>query len=474
MIGRRAWVLAAALLAGGCATPALSQSGQLVFSEKPQHGATVLTANGVEFVDKSDRPRAVVRTSAFEPWRPPTGFLLPADGILRATSTPVVLDGKGVRVVLRASDGLVPAWGGEILLRLDALVPAPEHPEAVQTLRAAARVAIVLDADTTDAVPLVEDLLDSVGAADRVSVFDSAGGVSIVPAVPGTHRSLLAGAAERRLAKDRSRTRRDLASALARAGRMLGSAGPRRLLLLSDGRGVLGDSRAVRAAATKLDRAGVRIAAVGVEPSVQRSALAPVTEHVGSGDELARVAAIDALLAPPGDVVVRDLELSFSSAPAPLRLLESSSGEITSTLEDERLDLGDLSVGEARTEVVRLGIVDWQAGDELRVRVRASWHDAAGNAHSAKRELRMLYSEDIEAIARQRRGDVIAYASALAMVRRLERAFLGSQVDHIGGLEGLVRWQARSLTALARTRHDAWLAGEAEVLDSLLDALGPS
>jgi hypothetical protein len=457
----------------GCAAPTLSQEGQLVFSQSPRHGATVLTANGVEFMDRGERPAPVVRKSAFEPWRPPTGFLLPADGVLTATSKPVSIEDRGVRVVLRASDALVPSWGGEILVRLDAIVPIEAHPEAAGSLRAPVRVAIVLDTDDDEAVPLVEDLLDAVGTADRVTVVDASGAIGVVPMVPGTHHALLAGAVDRRLAVRHGVARRSLWRALAKAEKSLGPRGARRLLVISDGLGVAKDRARVQRAATALAAKGVGVAAVGSNAAVDAGSLAPLASNVGVGDERARVAAVEALLRPPGDAVVGDLELSFSSAPAPLRLLEASSGEIASTLDDERLSLGDLSVGEARTEVVRLGVPDWQPGDEYRLRVRVSYSDVDGREHAAEREIRMLYSDDIEAIAHQRRGDVIAYASALAMVRRLERAFLGSAADRVGGLEGLIRWQARSLRTLARTRHDAWLAGEVGVLDSLLDALGP-
>src|SRR5262249_2466653 len=112
---------AAATAMSSCAAPTLTQEGQLVFTENPQHGATVLTANGVEFVDRATLPKPVRKKSAFEPWRPPIGFLLPADGVLRETSRPIAIEGRGLVVVLRASDAIVPAWGGELLLRIDAI-----------------------------------------------------------------------------------------------------------------------------------------------------------------------------------------------------------------------------------------------------------------------------------------------------------------------------------------------------------------
>ena len=69
-------VAAAAVLAlgAGCERPVLSRDGQLVFQQKGAHGATVITANGVEFLDRAEIPQPVVRRSADEPWRPATGM----------------------------------------------------------------------------------------------------------------------------------------------------------------------------------------------------------------------------------------------------------------------------------------------------------------------------------------------------------------------------------------------------------------
>src|SRR5271169_189472 len=96
--------LALALLASaaGCARPVLSRDGQLVFQPKGAHGAGVITANGVEFLDRTEIPRPVVRRSLDEPWRPATGFLLPADGVWRATAKPLAVEGRGLAVVLRS------------------------------------------------------------------------------------------------------------------------------------------------------------------------------------------------------------------------------------------------------------------------------------------------------------------------------------------------------------------------------------
>src|SRR5262245_50707137 len=106
---RRTALLLAAALTAACAPPVLSRDGQIVFAEKGgTRGATVITANGVEFIDRAEIPRPVVRRSVNEPWIPATGFLLPPDGVWRETSKPAAVSGHGLAVVLRSSDSIVP------------------------------------------------------------------------------------------------------------------------------------------------------------------------------------------------------------------------------------------------------------------------------------------------------------------------------------------------------------------------------
>src|SRR5688572_2497385 len=105
------FAIVAALFAASCSTPTLSRDGQLVFTpEGGRRGASVITANGVEFLDSADVPAPVVRKSALEPFRQATGFLLPKDGVWRERSKPIAVEGQGLAVVLRSSDALVPSW----------------------------------------------------------------------------------------------------------------------------------------------------------------------------------------------------------------------------------------------------------------------------------------------------------------------------------------------------------------------------
>jgi hypothetical protein len=463
-------------LVSACAAPALTQEGQLVFTETEQRGASVLTANGVEFIDRSALPAPRIRKSAFEPWQPPTGFLLPADGIFRATSRPVALEGSGLLVVMRASDRLLPTWGGELLMRLDVIVPPAAFAAAKSTVRDPIALVIVVDDDGLGSLPLVEAALDNLGQRDRVALVDSAGeGRTALPLVPGTHRTLVEGTAERVLEQRARgpRKRRDLGKALDLAGNWLkGSSGARgrRVLVLTDGIGVATDRGRVGRGTRQLAHSKVRVTAVAATDRVDRDTLSVFGDDVHAAPEpAAREEAVFSAFSPPGEVVLEDLVLNFSSVPAPVHLIEASAGEPYLGLDADQLFVGDLYVGEARTEVVRLAIPSWSAGEGYRITVSADYREArSGRRLRASKKASFVYSEEIATIADSRHGDVIAYASGLAMVKRLERAFAGNAFDRIGGLRGWVRWQADSLAKYATVSHDASLAQQAEVLHTLL------
>jgi hypothetical protein len=484
--GRRALV-ALALAGTGCAAPLLTRDGQVVFSEGGARGASVLTANGVEFMDHNDVPSAVVRRSVNEPWRPATGFLLPADGVWRETSTPSAAEGQGLLLVLRTSDVLVPTWGGEVLVRIDAIVPSSAFPAAAGSVRAPLRLAVIIDGDSAALTELADAALDNLGERDRVTLIDGDRGRTVVPLLPGTHRTLLRGAVERLAQPHRPATRR-LAESLELARRWVtapvaDARAPhsaavarqepeRKVLVVSDGAGVAQAGPRLGAALGALRGAGVAVTVAAPSP-VDAEALAPFGGAViaaGSADD--RADAVADLLPPPGDVALRDVAISISSVPAPARVLEISGGSPSLSLDADHLWLGDLYAGEARTEVARVALPVWVAGERLEITVTAHYRDAQSGAPlTASTTLRGLYSADVADIASARHGDVIAYASALAMVRRLDRAFAGSAVDRLGGLRPVVAWQARSLGAMAKLNHDAALGTQAEVLGTLLGAI---
>jgi len=471
----------------GCTPPAITRDGKVVFTPPGgKRGASVITANGVEFMDVTDLPKPVVRRSPNDPWQPATGFLIPKDGVWRRTSRPVAIEGQGLAVVLRSSDALVPSWGGEVLLRIDAIVPPEAFPAARTSIREPRRIAIVLDGKSPNLAPLARVALECLGERDRATIVDAAGARTVVPMLPGSHRTLLDGAIERvmaaavRTGKGKVTHPRDLAGALAmargwvtaRAGEgSPGSPAIRQVLVITDGASIGGARLGAEVAA--LERAGVRLSAVGAPDKLAPEALAPLGNDVFAGGTFAdREDAVASAVPPPGDVVLEDVELTISSVPAPLRVLEISGGLAALSLDHDRLLLGDLYAGEARTEVARLAMPVWVPGEPLEVTVTARYRDvASGKWLTAQRTLGGKYADDVERIASARHGDVIAYASALAMVRRLGRVFQGSRVDQLGGLRPVVAMQADSLAALGRQNGDPALGTQAEVLRTLLDAI---
>jgi hypothetical protein len=153
-------------------------------------------------------------------------------------------------------------------------------------------------------------------------------------------------------------------------------------------------------------------------------------------------------------------------------MIEVSGGDTALGLDADHLSFGQVYAGEARTEVARVVLPPWVPGEPLDLTVTATYRDVkSGRAETAHATIRCRYSDDVEEISRARHGDVIAYASALAMVRRLHRAFLGSELDRPGGVRRLALMQATSLASLARAQGDHALAVQAEILSSLLGVI---
>jgi len=483
------FALVSGLLAGlsACATPALTRDGQLVFTPKGgRRGASVITANGVEFMDSTELPKPVVRTSPNDPWTPPTGFLVPKDGIWRKTSTPVALSGNGLAVVLRSSDALIPSWGGEILVRLDAIVPTDAFPDARASVRKPLALALVLDGSGPNMVALVKVALDDLGEKDRVVIIDDARSRAVVPMLPGSHHTLLEGAVMRLFASARgglAKKTRDLPGALSlargfvttylKSETLSDTHAVGQVLVISDGVGVIEGGLGLSAEVAALSRAGLRLSGIASADNLRPEHLAPLGEHVvASGTFADREDAVSQVVPPPGDVVLEDVELTVSSVPAPVRVLEVSGGLFSLSLDRDRLSLGDLYAGEARTEVARLAAPPWVPGEPFEVTISARYRDVrSGQWMTAEKTITARYADDVEAIASARHGDVIAYASALSMVRRLGRVFQGSRVDGLGGLRPVVELQAGSLAELSRKSHDPALGTQAEVLRALLSVI---
>lgn len=485
-IGSTLLLAGAMSLAGssGCRAPMLAPDGRLVIAaDEGKSGVSVLTANGIEFMDRAGAPPApIARKSVHDPWEPATGFLLPKSGIWRESSDPVVLAGPGLSVVMRSSDALLPSWGGEILLRLDVVVPAEAFPEdAAQSGRPPLRLTLVVDGAGPNTADLAAEALDGLGHADRAAVVHTSPPRVVVPMMPGTHRTLLAAAAER--VAQPPGDDRDLSDALDLARRLTGRSKPgsslrRRVLVISDG---LRDQprHELSATVTKLERRGVQVSAVGASDDLPIGALEALGPRTLAGVEYTqRRAWVARSMPPPGRIVVSDLVVGIASSPAPARIIEPSGGTAALRLESDELSLGDLYVGESRTEVLRVAMPVWVPGEPLELNVTATYGTPNADVrYQARNTLDFSYSADLEKLANRRHGDVIAYASALAMVKRLDRAFVRFDRRRFSsnddGLHDLVAWQARSMRQMARERHDPALARQAEVLRTLLSALGP-
>jgi hypothetical protein len=445
-------VLLLVLALAGCAAPILTPDGQLVFAEKGgTRGASVLTAHGILFLDRSDvPPQPIARRRADEPWSAPTGFLLPADGVWRETSTPTALSGRGLLVMVRPSDVLVPSWGGEVLIRIDAIVPPDAFPDAREaSLRKPLDVVLVLEGRGGDLEAMIEAATDGLGQRDRIAVVRADPPRLVVPWLPGTHRTLVRAAAS--LAAQQPKAARaagDIERALAMASETRRRASPRsRAIYLSSG-----------------------------VPTAPRSAEARrLGLEVPQGTTLEeRAAWLADAVPPPGEVVLHDVALTIASNPAPARIIEPSGGDPSLALDHDQLYLGDMYVGEARTEVVRVALPVWVPGKPLELSVSATYSLADGRPLRTVESISMRFSSDVEALASKRHGDVIAYASALAMVRRLDRAFLrgsATEPSETADLRTMALWQARSLRDLAKLRGDRALATQAEILTALVGSM---
>lgn len=439
-------VLLFALFAVACERPFVGRDGTISFQEKGSgNGATVLTANGVEFRDSRNPPTPQVRRSAFEPWRAPIGFILPKDNRFTHSSQPTVLATTGLGIVLRASDTRVPSWGGEVLVRIDVLAPAAEG-----TARWGENVAIVVDGKGPHTARLVDEALAQLAGRDRVTVLDAQGKKVLTPPMPASNRSLVAAAVANRL-RVKARGPRDLAGALrAAAAAIHGADVNQRVLVLTDAVLVASDV----AAASELSQRGVQVGVV----------------HTEAGDDLGdRVAQIREMLPASGVTTFRDVKLTFEGTPAPSHVIEASGGEARWILEAGELLLGNVRAGEARTEIVRVTVPAWVSGESFVLTVKARFDDLAyGGPREIVARVPSVYDDDIERIARSRHGDVIAYASAMATLRRLDAAFTSESITSRGGLRRVAELHAKSMGLLARDMKDAAMQEQADTLVALL------
>lgn len=433
-------LLAVALTA--CGKPVLTKDGSFVFQERGAKGATVVTANGVEFHDSEDVPLPVVQRDPMDPWRAPIGFILPKSGVFTKTSTPLTLATQGAVVIVRSSDTRVPSWGGEILVRIDVHALGT----GAAPVRDPERVCVVVDGNDEATLALVQATLGQLGEKDLVSVIDARGAKLLVPPVPATHRALALAATATRLAKDRPRA---LPASLARGRKLVGKGG--RLVVLS------------KEAKTAPDAGTLAAFDAALAEGVTMGAFDP-----NAADAEARVRKF---VPASGPTTFSGAVLRFSGVPAPTHVLEATSGESVWTLDGGDLPLGALHAGETRTEVLRITVPAWMRGTKFVLRVEAELtEESTGKPRVVNGSLAATYDDDIEKIAESRHGDVIAYASALATMHRLTAAFAGDAVDAQGGLLALAKLHAGSLQRLAKDFPDRGFAEDAAVLGALLSS----
>jgi hypothetical protein len=465
--------VAFALCALACERPFLAHDGTLIFPENGARGAGVLTANGIEFHDRKDVPTRVVPRDVNDAWRAPVGFILPSDGRFTETSRPTVLGTTGLAITLRPSDTRVPSWGGEILVRVDVLAPA-----SAGTARWGEDVVIVVDGRGEDTVALTEIALGQLAGRDKVTIFDTRGARLVVPTMPASHRSMAVAALENHFARSWNAAP-DLAHTLAVAHASLGKTTLRRVVVLSDRRSSDPLAPAVVTELNALHADHVAFAAIGSAAGVSKGALDAMAGQAGgtwNGDDGldARAYALRDALPASGAPAFGNVVLGFSGAPAPSHVLEASGGEVRWRLDAGELGLGDVRAGDARTEIVRVTVPAWVAGEPFVFTVTAHFDDVArnGERRSMTAHIPCTYDDDIERIAKSRHGDVIAYASAMATLRRLDEAFVGVAVDRTN-LYALAKLHAQSMAALARDMHDTAFMEQAELLNALLIATGP-
>lgn len=451
-----ACVAALALSVGavGCERPFLAKDGTVYFPEKGAHGASVMTANGLEFHDRDDVPAPVVSRDPNEPWRAPIGFILPRDGRFTETSKPHVLATTGLAIVLRPSDTRVPSWGGEVLMRVDVIAPAAEG-----TARWGENVALVIDGEGPDTADLVSIALEQLAGRDRVSIVDVRGAHVIVPPMPASNRSMAMAALGSHLRSRAGVAPRDVVGALGAAERAVSTSKvTQRVLILTDH--ALSTDEVAEVA--RLTQRGVQVASVS-------------TVGQGEPDRLEREDSVRAAIPSAGVTTFRSVQLTFQGTPSPSHVLEVSGGEARWRLDAGDVVLGNVRAGEARTEMLRVSVPAWVPNEEFRFTVTAHVDDLSwGGPREFVAEVPCVYDDDIERIAKSRHGDVIAYASAMATLRRLDRAFVGDEVTRAGGLRKMAELHARSMQLLARDTHDFATQEQADMLVALLSATAPT
>ena len=288
---------------------------------------------------------------------------------------------------------------------------------------------LVVDGRGGDTLALAQAALEQLAGRDRVAVWDTAGARSLLPFLPASNRSMVLAALEKTLKKPVNAPV-DLGTTLERAvASVPKTPAVARVLVLTSGASDPYD----KAVAKALDGLGkTRLSAVGttrVTDYGRISALTALSGGVASAaaDLDSRIEAVREAVPVSGETAFRDVRLTFEGTPAPSHVLEATGGEVRWRLDAGELALGDVRAGEARTELLRVTVPQWVPGERFYFTVTATLTEGTSRRSFAA-NVPCVYDDDIERIAKSRHGDVIAYASAMATLKRLDAAFTGDKV----------------------------------------------
>ncbi|MEI8258932.1 MAG: hypothetical protein WCJ30_24955, partial [Deltaproteobacteria bacterium] len=232
-------VTAAGLAFGGCSDLRLFVTPEGNIAVGPSGAATAGPGQGLNGERDQPPPERHVSRSAFDNWQPPPMGVLPPDGYLRHSSTAVIVPAGGLGITLRASDSIVPSWGGDFYVRVDLTAgQAGDRPPSRD-------LAIIID--PTDRASLARSrrlaaaVFETLRPGDRATVISTAGGQVLVPLVPYAGVPLLV---ERTARIERSDQDTSLAAALEQAVALLGptretGARMRRVIVMSGSRGLI-------------------------------------------------------------------------------------------------------------------------------------------------------------------------------------------------------------------------------------------
>ncbi len=468
-------VTTAALAFGGCSDLRLFVTPEGNIAVGPNGAATAGPGEGRGGERDQPPPERHVSRSAFDNWQPPPMGVLPPDGYLRHSSTAVVVPAGGLGITLRASDTIVPSWGGDFYVRVDLTAGQPgERPPARD-------IAIVID--PTDRASLARSrrlaaaIFETLRPGDRATVISTAGGQVLVPLVPYAGAPLLIERTSRIERGDQDPSFASLAAALEQAVTLLGptresDARMRRVIVMSGSRALIDAEtrdwiRAAtdghidvslvpftRGAAERFERLGLMTQAMSL----------PVPDN-DDAHERATVTELSAL--PELPVVGEDVVFSIDSLPGPTHLIETAGAQSVWTPEGGQVPLGTVHAGEDRTFVLRGMVPAWRAGMDYELAVHVRWHDERGDHHT-RTVFRAQFSGSPVEYAESRHGDVLQYVSLLNTLSNVQAALTRDDSATFQSLRQPAMMQSRSLVLWAVEHHDEIMGEQATLLETLL------